>query len=127
MTRAITGRVGRSRGRLGAGIRLVYDRRREERTPVPSDLKSTWPDDARDVRPTREQLLAEERLAFTDRIIGLEEQVKELRRESISGPSEAVAVESNLAALQSSTTWKVGRVVMLPMRALRVIKRRVLR
>ncbi|MRG60543.1 hypothetical protein GE115_11800 [Agromyces sp. CFH 90414] len=79
------------------------------------------------MRPTREQLLAEERLAFTDRIIGLEEQVKELRRESISGPSEAVAVESNLAALQSSTTWKVGRVVMLPMRALRVIKRRVLR
>jgi hypothetical protein len=70
--------------------------------------------------------LAEERLAFADRIIGLEEQVRELQAASRLTPTETVAVESRLAVMQSSLTWRAGRVVTLPVRVLRVVKRRVL-
>jgi hypothetical protein len=70
--------------------------------------------------------LAEERLAFVDRIIGLEEQVRELQAASRLTPTETVAVESRLAVMQSSLTWRAGRVVTLPVRVLRVVKRRVL-
>jgi hypothetical protein len=70
--------------------------------------------------------LAEERLAFADRIIGLEEQVRELQAASRLNPSETVAIEANLAGIKSSLTWRAGRVVTLPIRVLRVVKRRVL-
>jgi hypothetical protein len=70
--------------------------------------------------------LAEERLAFVDRIIGLEEQVRELQAASRLTPTETVAVEANLAGIKSSLTWRAGRVVTLPIRVLRVVKRRVL-
>jgi hypothetical protein len=73
-----------------------------------------------------EAKLAEERLAFADRIIGLEEQVRELQAASRLTPTETVAVESRLAVMQSSLTWRAGRVVTLPVRVLRVVKRRVL-
>jgi hypothetical protein len=75
---------------------------------------------------TSESELAEERLAFADRIIGLEEQVRELQAASRLSPSEMVAVEANLAGMKSSLTWRAGRVVTLPVRVIRVIKRRVL-
>lgn len=77
--------------------------------------------------PTAEQVLAEERLAFTDRIIGLEQQVRELQQTPLATPSEAVAMESSYALLTSTTTWRVGRVVMLPVRVLRAVQRRVIR
>ncbi|MET0734974.1 MAG: hypothetical protein ABWY55_04930 [Microbacterium sp.] len=70
--------------------------------------------------------LAEDRLAFTDRIIGLEQQVRELQAASLLSPSESVAVEANLAGMKSSLTWRAGRVVTLPLRVLRYVKRRVL-
>ena len=73
-----------------------------------------------------EAQLAEDRLAFTDRIIGLEQQVRELQAASLLSPSESVAVEANLAGMKSSLTWRAGRVVMLPVRVLRLVKRRVL-
>ena len=70
--------------------------------------------------------LAEDRLAFTDRIIGLEQQVKELQAASLLSPSETVAIEANLAGMKASLTWRAGRVVTLPVRVLRYVKRRVL-
>ncbi|WP_157001511.1 hypothetical protein [Agromyces laixinhei] len=70
--------------------------------------------------------LAEERLALTDRIIGLEEQVHELQSASRLSPTETMVVEAKLAGMQSSLTWRAGRVVTLPVRVIRVIKRRVL-
>jgi hypothetical protein len=70
--------------------------------------------------------LAEERLAFTDRIIGLEEQVRELQAASRLSPTETVAVEANLAGIKSSLTWRAGRIVTFPVRVVRVLKRRVL-
>ena len=78
------------------------------------------------MRVSPEALLAEERLAFTDRIIGLEQQVKELQAVSRLSPSETVAVEANLASVKSSLTWRAGRVVTLPVRVLRYVKRRFL-
>jgi len=70
--------------------------------------------------------LAEDRLAFIDRIIGLEQQVKELQAASLLSPSETVAVEANLAGMKASLTWRAGRVITLPVRVLRHVKRRVL-
>lgn len=85
-----------------------------------------WPDSWPDARVSPEAELAEERLAFTDRIIGLEQQVKELQVASRLSPSETVAVEANLAGIKSSLTWRIGRVATLPIRVIRVLKRRVL-
>lgn len=85
-----------------------------------------WSETRPDARVSSEAQLAEERLAFTDRIIGLEEQVRELQAASRLSPSEAVAVEANLAGMKSSLTWRAGRVVTLPIRVIRVLKRRVL-
>jgi hypothetical protein len=93
---------------------------------VSPDPKQTWPDGFPGSRLSREEQLAEERLALIDRVIGLEQQVKELRKESLASPSEATAIEANYAAIQSSLTWRVGRAVLLPVRVLRGVKRRVL-
>ena len=87
---------------------------------------ATWSATRPDIRVSREAELAEERLAFTDRIIGLEQQVKELQAASLLSPSEAVAVEAKLAGMTSSLTWRAGRVITLPVRVLRYAKRRVL-
>jgi hypothetical protein len=91
-----------------------------------SEQQSNWADSRPQTRLTTEQALAEERLAFTDRIIGLEQQVRELQAASVLTPSEAAAIEVNYANLQSSLTWRVGRLAMLPVRVLRYAKRRVL-
>lgn len=85
-----------------------------------------WPESRPDARVSSEAELAEQRLAFTDRIIGLEEQVRELQAASRLSPSETVAVEANLAGMKSSLTWRAGRVVTFPVRVVRVLKRRVL-
>ncbi|WP_139416722.1 hypothetical protein [Agromyces laixinhei] len=85
-----------------------------------------WPDSRPDARVSSEVRLAEERLALTDRIIGLEEQVHELQSASRLSPTETMVVEAKLAGMQSSLTWRAGRVVTLPVRVIRVIKRRVL-
>lgn len=88
--------------------------------------RKRWPDERPDALVSPEAVLAEERLAFTDRIIGLEQQVKELQAASRLSPSETVAVEANIVGLKSSLTWRAGRVVTLPVRVLRHVKRRVL-
>jgi hypothetical protein len=119
-------RVGElSRGGLVEGIRLVYDCRREEQIHVSAAPNARW-SERPDVRVSPEVVLAEERLAFTDRFIGLEQQVKELQAASRLSPSEMVAVEANFAGMKSSLTWRAGRVVTLPVRVLRFVKRRVL-
>jgi hypothetical protein len=114
-----------SRGGLVEGIRLVYDCRREEQIHVSDAPNARW-SERPDVRVSPEAVLAEERLAFTDRIIGLEQQVKELQAASRLSPSEMVAAEANLAGMTSSLTWRAGRIVTLPVRVLRYVKRRVL-
>ena len=113
-------------GGLVEGIRLVYVRRREEEIHVTAAPNATWSATRPDARVSREAELAEERLAFTDRIIGLEQQVKELQAASLLSPSEAMAVEAKLAGMTSSLTWRAGRVITLPVRVLRYAKRRVL-
>jgi hypothetical protein len=87
---------------------------------------ATWSDSRPGAVVNAEAQLAEDRLAFTDRIIGLEQQVRELQAASLLSPSEAVAVEANLAGMKSSLTWRAGRIVTLPVRVLRHVKRRVL-
>jgi hypothetical protein len=127
MTRTAAAGVGElSRGGLVEGIRLVYDCRREDEIHVTNAPSDRWPESRPDARVRSEAVLAEERLAFTDRIIGLEEQVRELQAASRLSPSEQVAVEANLAGIRSSLTWRAGRIVTLPLRVLRVVKRRVL-
>jgi hypothetical protein len=77
-----------------------------------------------------EQLLAEDRLVFTDRVIALEQQVRELQAVPIRSGSEAAAIEASYAtyaALTSSVTWRAGRVVTLPVRVLRRILRLTVR
>ena len=96
------------------------------RSTVTNAPSTRWPDSRPDARVTSEAELMEERLAFTDRIIGLEEQVRELQAASRLSPSEQVAIDAKLAVMQSSLTWRAGRVMTLPVRVLRVVKRRVL-
>ena len=76
---------------------------------------------------SREEQLVERELELLDRVIGLEQQVRELQSANLLGPSEAVAIERNLSAMQNSITWRAGRAVTLPIRAARVLKRRFLR
>ena len=90
-----------------------------------SDPTQTWPDAIPGSRLSREEQVAEDRLASIDHSIGLEQQAKELREESLASPSEATAIEAN-AAIRSSPNWLTGRVALLPMRVLRRVKRRVL-
>jgi hypothetical protein len=73
-----------------------------------------------------EQLFAEQRLEFTDRVIALEQQVQELQASPIRSGSETTAIEANQAnyvALTTSVTWRAGRVVTSPFRGLRLIVR----
>lgn len=92
-----------------------------------ADRETSWPDERPEARVTREMELAEQQLALVDRIIGLEQQVKELQAARLLSPSETVAVEANLNGMKSSLTWRAGRIVTLPVRVLRYVKRRVLR
>lgn len=73
-----------------------------------------------------EERLVEQRLELLDRVIGLEQQVRELQAANLLAPSESIAVERNFAAMHSSLTWRAGRIVTFPIRAVRVIKRRIL-
>lgn len=91
------------------------------------DRRTSWPEERPEARATREMELAEQQLELVDRIIGLEQQVKELQAARLLSPSETIAVEANLNGIKSSLTWRAGRIVTLPVRVLRLIKRRVLR
>jgi hypothetical protein len=115
-----------SRGGLVEGIRLVYDRRREEQIHVSDAPNARWSDARPEARVSAEAELAEQQLALVDRIIGLEQQVKELQNARLLSPSETVAVEGHLAGIRASPTWRAGRIVTLPLRTLRYVKRRVL-
>ncbi|GLI26103.1 hypothetical protein ARHIZOSPH14_03450 [Agromyces rhizosphaerae] len=86
----------------------------------------SWADDAAGVELSPDERAAEERLELVDRIAGLEAQVAELQRTPLLSPTETMALERNVAAMQESTTWRVGRAVMFPVRALRYAKRRFL-
>jgi hypothetical protein len=96
-----------------------------------------WYEERPSSKLSAEQLLAEQRLVFTDRIIALEQQVRELQAVPLRSGSEIALIEANhanYAALTSTVTWRLGRVVLLPVRVLRLmvrflrfVKRRVLR
>lgn len=88
---------------------------------------ASWLDSRPSATPTDEALEAERRLEYVDRIIGLEQQVRELQAAAILSPSETVAAERNLASIHGSATWRAGRAIMLPVRALRYVKRRIVR
>lgn len=65
----------------------------------------------------------ESRLELLDRVIGLEQQLNELQTSNLLSPSETIAVEQRLARMESSAAWRVGRIVTLPLRAVRVLGR----
>jgi hypothetical protein len=88
--------------------------------------ETNWSEGRPDTGLTPEERAVEQHLELLDRVIGLEQQVTELQAVNLLGPSESVAVERNLASMRSSITWRAGRVVTLPIRAARVIKRRLL-
>ncbi|WP_308796745.1 hypothetical protein [Agromyces silvae] len=88
---------------------------------------ASWLDSRPSALPGDTELDAEQRLEYVDRIIGLEQQVRELQAAAILSPSETVAAERNLASIRGSATWRAGRAVMLPVRVLRYAKRRILR
>jgi hypothetical protein len=88
--------------------------------------KARWSDGRPDTGLTPDELDVETRLELLDRVIGLEQQVRELQATTLLSPSELVAAERNLASMRSSITWRAGRVVTLPVRALKYVKRRVL-
>jgi hypothetical protein len=67
----------------------------------------------------------ESRLELLDRVIGLEQQLNELQTANLLSPSETIAVEQRLASMESSAAWRVGRIVTLPLRAIRVVARRL--
>ncbi|WP_353828582.1 hypothetical protein [Agromyces sp. SYSU T0242] len=86
----------------------------------------SWSEGRSDIGLTPDERAIEQHLELLDRVIGLEQQVSELQATNLLSPSETVAVERNLAAMRTSLTWRAGRVVTLPIRAARVIKRRIL-
>ncbi|MGR0320255.1 hypothetical protein [Agromyces sp. ZXT2-3] len=88
--------------------------------------ESNWSAGRPDTGLTPEERAAEQHLELLDRVIGLEQQVAELQSTGLLGPSETIAVERNLAAMRSSMTWRAGRLVTLPIRAAKVVKRRIL-
>ena len=67
---------------------------------------------------------SEERQALIDRIIGLEAQVDELTGASHSTPSEQLALEQRLIAMQESFEWRLGRAITSPRRVVRRLRRR---
>ncbi|WP_159604653.1 hypothetical protein [Agromyces humi] len=67
----------------------------------------------------------ESRLELLDRVIGLEQQLNELQTANLLSPSETIAVEQRLASMHASAAWRVGRIVTLPLRAARVVARRL--
>lgn len=71
-------------------------------------MMETKPDDAADYERDARQL------ALVDRIIGLEAQIAHLRSVNASQ-----ALGDQLREVKSSTTWKVGRVVLAPALAFR--------
>lgn len=88
--------------------------------------EASWSEGRPGSELSSEERLVEQRLELLDRVIGLEQQVKELQAANLLEPSETIAVERNYAAMRSSLTWRAGRLVTLPIRAVRVIKRRIL-
>ncbi len=66
----------------------------------------------------------ERQLALVDRILGLESQVARLSATSSLDPSEQLLVERELARLRSTMTWRTGRIVSAPLRAVLRITRR---
>ena len=88
--------------------------------------EANWSEGRPDAGLDPEERRVEERLELLDRVIGLEQQVRELQSANLIGPTETVAIERNLASMRSSLTWRAGRVVTLPIRAARVVKRRIL-
>lgn len=64
-------------------------------------------------------------LALVDRILGLEAQVARLSILSPddSGPRGHDFVQRELQTVYSSATWRVGRAVLAPARALRAVAR----
>ncbi|RXZ47133.1 hypothetical protein [Agromyces binzhouensis] len=85
-----------------------------------------WTDGRPGTGLTPEERAIEQHLELLDRVIGLEQQVGELQSANLLSPSETVAAERNLAAMRSSMTWRAGRLVTLPVRAAKVVKRRLL-
>ena len=87
----------------------------------------TWLESRGDALPTAAMVEAEHELALIDRVIGLEAQVEELRRLDRLDPASALAQRESVAALKQTITWRAGRIVTLPIRAARLVKRVILR
>jgi hypothetical protein len=78
--------------------------------------------------PTSERVLSAERqLALVDRILGLEARLAERSVVTTLTPTEQLRTEQQLAKLQASLAWRVGRAATAPMRAGRSAFRRVTR
>ena len=77
------------------------------------------------VSPTDEALLLRQ-LALVDRVLGLEAEVARLSilAPDSSGPRGHDFVERELQTVYGSTTWRVGRAVLAPARAVRALLRR---
>lgn len=118
-------RVGVARDGRAGGIRLVYVRRREEPFRVSVAPNAHWSQGRPGTELDQHEAATESRLELLDRVIGLEQQLSELQSANLLSPSETVAVEQRLASMQSSAAWRVGRIVTLPLRAMRVVARRL--
>lgn len=94
---------------------------------MPSQSRQSWLDARPDALPDSAVLAYERELDLVDRVIGLEQQLAELRETAVIDPSARVSEERNLAAMRSSLTWRVGRLVMLPVRVAKYAKRVVFR
>ncbi|WP_378147474.1 hypothetical protein ACFJGV_05575 [Cnuibacter sp. UC19_7] len=80
--------------------------------------------------PSRHELELRQ-LALVDRVLGLEARVAELTIavSRVPGPvvvdGRAESLAQELAAIRSSTTWRVGSLVLTPVRILRGIAKRI--
>src|SRR4051794_25881150 len=97
-----------------------------KRSHVSPAREPEWSSSRPDSQPSDEQLRAERELELLDRVIGLEQQIRELKSANLLSPSEVVAVERTMAHMQTSLTWRAGRLVTLPIRAARYAKRTLL-
>jgi hypothetical protein len=66
----------------------------------------------------------ERELALVDRVLGLQAQLAQLAAQSSLTPDQQLRTEQELALLRGSVTWRAGRVVSAPLRALQRVARR---
>jgi hypothetical protein len=77
------------------------------------------PEDVMTTDPPAATPASARELAYRDRILGLEARLEECSLERLLTPSETLRAEDELRLLRASTTLRIGRIVLSPLRVIR--------